>query len=88
MILPIVVNSVEGDCSRSGMLSGRREGPSKAAEQISFDRRVSSRPGAYRGDRLHAQHKRIRGEVPRVRESIFLPQLTEQILGRSHARMI
>ena len=44
--------------------------------------------GAYRGDRLHAQDEWIRSQVPRVREGVLLPQLSEQILFARHVRMV
>jgi hypothetical protein len=42
----------------------------------------------YSSDSLHAQHERIRSQVPRITQRIFLPQLPEQILRGAHAHMI
>lgn len=44
--------------------------------------------GTYRGDGLHAQDEGIRGQIARIRERVFLPELTKQILGDHHAGMV
>ena len=38
----------------------------------------------YRGDGLHAQHERVLGQVPRVRERVLLPELAEEGLQPAH----
>lgn len=35
----------------------------------------------YHRHRLHTEHHRVRGHVPRVGQRILFPQLPEQILG-------
>jgi hypothetical protein len=37
--------------------------------------------GAYHGEGLDAEHKGVRGQVARVGEGVFLPQLGEEVLG-------
>jgi len=39
-------------------------------------------------NRLHAEHERVRGQVPRVGEGVFFPQLPEQVLGWAHPRVV
>jgi hypothetical protein len=42
----------------------------------------------YSSNALHAQHKRILGQVPRVAQAVLLPELSEQILHAAHARVV
>lgn len=42
----------------------------------------------YGRDGLHAQYKRILGEVARVRERVLLPELAKEILLVAHASKI
>jgi hypothetical protein len=38
----------------------------------------------YGGDRLHAEHKGVLGQVARVAQAVLLPQLAKQILHAAH----
>lgn len=42
----------------------------------------------YRCDGLHAQHKGVRGQVSRVRQAVFFPQLSKEVLPASHAGVV
>jgi hypothetical protein len=49
--------------------------------------RASARTGhgpTYSSNSLHAKHKGILGQVPRVAQAVLLPQLAKQILHASH----
>jgi len=39
-------------------------------------------------DRLHAEHERVGGQVSRVGERVFLPELAEEVLLAWHVRVV
>lgn len=43
------------------------------------------RAPAYSGDGLHALYKRVLGQIPRVGERVFLPELAEEVLPAADA---
>jgi hypothetical protein len=42
----------------------------------------------YRGNSLHGDQERVRGQVPRIRKRVLFPQLTEKTLVASQLYMI
>ena len=52
---------------------------------LSLDRRKGSTNSS---DSLHAQHEWIAGQVSGVRKSVFLPQLSKEILGGPHLKVV
>jgi hypothetical protein len=42
------------------------------------------RSATYGGDSLHAEHKGVLGQVPRVAQTVLLPQLAKEILHAAH----
>ena len=43
---------------------------------------------AYCSDGLHAEHKRVAGQITRVGHGVFFPQLPEKVLPPGHACVV
>ena len=55
---------------------------------LGTDEKDTEGRGTNSSDSFHAQHEGVGSQISRVREGIFLPQLAEKILRRSHASVI